>query len=76
VRLDHLLSKEQLAPGAVSFESVSVAQWPRHRRTSGGGCSRVEHRLSDIDAGRHTQVQASLLRGWAVERGGGRGGCP
>ena len=44
MRLDHLLSKEQLPTGL-----VPVVQSPVCPRVWGSGCSRVEHRLLDAD---------------------------
>ena len=40
-----------------------MVQSPVCPRVWGSGCSRVEHRLLDIDAGRHTQVQAEVPSG-------------
>ena len=52
-----------------------AVQSPVCPRVWGSGCSRVEHRLFGAFLVVTHKYKSSSFGGWAVERGGGPGGC-
>lgn len=65
MRLDHLLSKEQLAGRGHLLKVMSWSvQSPVCPRVWGSGCSRVEHRLVDAASGLFAPVLVARL--WTV----------